>query len=200
VVTGQNDNARKAEAARKTVVAAAPVPTAPVAPAPAETNTVLASAREVTRDFPPPPVRRVPSGTSVGEIFVPEQDLPSVVVDENEADTARYDQLEAAPSVPAQQMMAHGSTNNLVTAPAPPPLMAQQMILPVAPREIRTDPGVPGAPRQVRGSTAPPLATRKSGPIITPRLQALQNALGDMEIEDEFDIPAFLRRHNPPPQ
>jgi cell division protein FtsZ len=39
----------------------------------------------------------------------------------------------------------------------------------------------------------------KSGPQAVPRVHpSLQQALNDVDIEDEFDIPTFLRRHNSP--
>jgi cell division protein FtsZ len=39
----------------------------------------------------------------------------------------------------------------------------------------------------------------KSGPQVVPRVHpSLQQALNDVDIEDEFDIPTFLRRHNSP--
>jgi len=35
---------------------------------------------------------------------------------------------------------------------------------------------------------------------VVPRVHpSLQQALADVDIEDEFDIPTFLRRHNSPP-
>ena len=41
----------------------------------------------------------------------------------------------------------------------------------------------------------------KSAPAqVVPRVHpSLQQALADVDIEDEFDIPTFLRRHNSPP-
>jgi hypothetical protein len=77
------------------------------------------------------------------------------------------------------------------SVPIPVPRRASTVV-PVAPNDVRTDPGVPGAPVS-RAGTPIPVPPRR---MTNPKVQSLQSALADLEIEDEFDIPAFLRRHN----
>ena len=44
------------------------------------------------------------------------------------------------------------------------------------------------------------MVSKKSGPHVVPRVHpSLQQALAEIDVEDELDIPAFLRRHNTPP-
>jgi len=44
------------------------------------------------------------------------------------------------------------------------------------------------------------MVPKKSGPHVVPRVHpSLQQALAEIDVEDELDIPAFLRRHNTPP-
>jgi hypothetical protein len=64
---------------------------------------------------------------------------------------------------------------------------------PAAPREAKTDPGVGVPPR---AQTPVPAPNKR---VTNPRVQSLHAALADLEIEDEFDIPAFLRRHGSQP-
>ncbi len=51
-----------------------------------------------------------------------------------------------------------------------------------------------------RSAPPPPPVPKKSGPHVVPRVHpSLQQALADIDVDDELDIPAFLRRHNTPP-
>jgi cell division protein FtsZ len=105
------------------------------------------------------------------------------------------------------------------TIPAsPPPVRIASPILEAARPEDQTEKAVltvdraeaaaAAAAALAQGSTAPmpPMVTGdaaakrgKSGPHTVPRVHpSLQQALADVDIEDEFDIPTFLRRHNSP--
>jgi hypothetical protein len=58
----------------------------------------------------------------------------------------------------------------------------------------------PPIPKGARAAASAPPAGKSSGGHVVPRVHpSLQQALGDVDIEDEFDIPTFLRRHNSPP-
>jgi cell division protein FtsZ len=84
-----------------------------------------------------------------------------------------------------------------VPVPAPAaaavtPVMRPPMV-PIAPSAAKTDPGVGVPPRA--STQPPPVGAGAQKRVTNPRVQSLQAALADLEIEDEFDIPAFLRRH-----
>jgi cell division protein FtsZ len=193
------DSSRRGSTPGKTVVAARNA-------APAEQIRLPYAVREVTRDYP------APRGAA-GEIIV-ETQLPSAVVmarPDSDTDTGRYQSIEV---LPAAQPPAHAASLAvgsgpavIVNAPAPSVVIGTPMtdavpvpmprrastVVPVAPNEVRTDPGVPGAPAVSRAGTPLPVPPRR---MTNPKMQSLQSALADLEIEDEFDIPAFLRRHN----
>ena len=79
-------------------------------------------------------------------------------------------------SVPVYRVDDTETVINMTAEPPPPP-------------GRRGPPPIPG-----------PHATKTSGSHVVPRVHpSLQQALADVDIEDEFDIPTFLRRHNSPP-
>jgi hypothetical protein len=170
--------------------------------------------REVTRDYPPGPARTAQPPlprSAAGELESDARLPPAVIVaappePKEKEQTDRYEMFEILPpaaqppAAPASVAIGSGpqtfvdaspSAASQVSAPFTPSSPA-----PVAPREMKTDPGVGVPPRP---STPPPVATAPAKRVTNPRVQSLQAALGELEIEDEFDIPAFLRRHAPPP-
>jgi hypothetical protein len=54
---------------------------------------------------------------------------------------------------------------------------------------------VPPAPERAYARPGTPQPTVPPRRATNPKVQSLQAALADLEIEDEFDIPTFLRRH-----
>jgi cell division protein FtsZ len=140
--------------------------------------------REITKEYPPPPVKPPARRLSSGEIVI---GAPAVThtagpvriaapildnarpEDMTEKAILTGDRIEAAAAAAA-------AGHALGTAPPTPP-----------PAPIAAEKGKDGKPRQ-------------SGAHAVPRVHpSLQQALADVEIEDEFDIPTFLRRHNSPP-
>jgi hypothetical protein len=133
--------------------------------------------RETTKDYPPGPVK-------------PAKRAEALIVTSPVRDAARPDDMtergmvltadrgEAAAAAAAQ--VAHGSG----------PTMVEDLSRGT------------GSPRRGGGVTSPPQPPGKktSGPHVVPRVHpSLQQALADIDVEDELDIPAFLRRHNTPP-
>jgi cell division protein FtsZ len=97
-----------------------------------------------------------------------------------------------------------GSGDGVQTSPGvpppPPPMRIASPILDSARAEDMTDRSLLEA-AVANGSTPPPIPgsrPKNGGP--TGRVHpSIQQALSEVEIEDEFDIPTFLRRHNSPP-
>ncbi len=202
-----SDAARRAQAAGKNPVSVSSA-SAPRSAAPEQIRLPY-GVREVTRDYPPAPRAEtvqppLPRG-QVGEIVVPGTRLqPAIIVSATpvyDEETERYAAIEVLPV--AQPSGAHsslavgsGPMAHADAGPLPAPTVRRSgMFTPQAPNEIKTDPGVPPAPERAgtRASTAP--ATAGARRLTNPKVQSLQAALADLEIEDEFDIPAFLRRH-----
>jgi hypothetical protein len=154
--------------------------------------------RDVTREY------GSPRAETAGEIIV-ETQLPSVVVGggvptraSSETDTGRYAAIEILPAAqpPAETSFAVGSGPSVVGTALPTTDSVPLTRRPTAPGESKTDPGVPPPPERysgARAATPPPVPVARRS--TNPKVQSLQAALGDLEIEDEFDIPAFLRRH-----
>jgi cell division protein FtsZ len=164
------------------------------------------SVRDVTRDYPAPPrAETVQPMQRAGEIIVETHLPPTVIVSaperaESQNDTGRYAAIEVLPAAqpPAEPTLAVGSGPSSVVGTHLPTTDSVPLTRrPTAPVDIKTDPGVPPAPDRysgTRAATPPPVPPR--GRTSNPKVQSLQAALADLEIEDEFDIPAFLRRHN----
>jgi cell division protein FtsZ len=164
------------------------------------------SVREVTRDYPVPPrAETVHPLQRAGEIIVETHLPPTVIVSaperaQSQEDTGRYAAIEVVPAAqpPAEPAFAVGSGPSSVVGTYLPTTDSVPLTRrPTAPVDIKTDPGVPPAPERYQGAragTPPPVPPR--GRTSNPKVQSLQAALADLEIEDEFDIPAFLRRHN----
>ena len=167
--------------------------------------------RDVTRDYPAMRADTVEPHLhrgAAGEIIV-ETHLPPVIVSgvpqraQSEGDTGRYAAIEVLPAAqppaePASLAIGSGPSSGVGT-PLPMTDSVPVVRRPTAPSEVRTDPGVPPAPERYSGSraaTPPPIPVPTARRASNPKVQSLQAALGDLEIEDEFDIPAFLRRHN----
>jgi cell division protein FtsZ len=131
--------------------------------------------RETTKDYPPPPVKAPARRLSSGEIVI-----------------------GTAPSTPPAVRIAAP-----VLDAARPEDMTEKAVL----TSDRTEAAAAAATAMAQGTAppAPPAAEKKegrnkSGPHVIPRVHpSLQQALADVDIEDEFDIPTFLRRHNSPP-
>jgi cell division protein FtsZ len=165
------------------------------------------SVREVTRDYgsPMPRAETVQPMQRAGEIIVETHLPPTVIVSaperaESQNETGRYALIEVLPAAqpPAEPSLAVGSgPSSVVGTPLPTTDSVPLTRRPTAPVDIKTDPGVPPAPERYQGSraaTPPPIPPARRA--TNPKVQSLQAALADLEIEDEFDIPAFLRRHN----
>jgi hypothetical protein len=163
----------------------------------------------VTRDYPPPraaaparcgplavaPAAQPPAAPSLAigsgpQVAAPPPDVyvdPSVLIPLPSPSSVVGTALPGLPPVvvarPAQAAPA-----------APSPLAAA----PIAPVEVKTDPGVPPAPDRnaPRVSQPPQVSPNVVRRVTNPKVQSLQAALADLEIEDEFDIPTFLRRHS----
>jgi hypothetical protein len=165
------------------------------------------SVREVTRDYGSPMQRAetVMPMQRAGEIIVETHLPPTVIVSaperaESQNDTGRYAAIEVLPAAqpPAEPTLAIGSGPSSVVGTHMPTTDSVPLTRrPTAPVDIKTDPGVPPAPERYQGAraaTPPPVPPARRA--TNPKVQSLAAALGDLEIEDEFDIPAFLRRHS----
>ena len=129
---------------------------------------------------------------------------------------------ETTKEYPPRQSRRHASGEIVVgpatisASPPPPPVRIASPILDAARPDDLTEKAIltndraeaaAAAAAAMAQGTAPPTqadpaaAARrgKTGPHVIPRVHpSLQQALADVDIEDEFDIPTFLRRHNSP--
>jgi hypothetical protein len=134
--------------------------------------------REITKEYPPPaskaPARRLSSGEIV--IGAPQSAPPAVRIAAPILDAARPEDMTEKAILTGDRTEAAAAAAAAMaqgTAPPTPPVVAEK----------------------VKDAKA-----KNSGAHAIPRVHpSLQQALADVEIEDEFDIPTFLRRHNSPP-
>jgi cell division protein FtsZ len=84
--------------------------------------------------------------------------------------------------------------------PPPPGMRIASPITDAGPEDPTEVIHMTAEPPPRRGPPPVPGAAGKNGPQTVPRVHpSLSQALSDVDIEDEFDIPTFLRRHNSPP-
>jgi hypothetical protein len=86
--------------------------------------------------------------------------------------------------------------------PPPPGRIAQPIADPLRGDDTENSPVITmtAEPPPARRGPPPIPGAKTTGGHVVPRVHpSLQQALADVDIEDEFDIPTFLRRHNSPP-